>query len=742
MMLLVVAALSVATTVTANTSYDCPTVGSDPLELTMPLGTADITKSTGEGLCTLSAIDSFGNLLPIARSYDNRDWEITPGKYVTDLEFDCSGGSSCTVDLSSVSETQLMLTSFQPYLDSSDANDQKSIVARFLQTATFGPTRSDIDNWDYGSFAGSFKTWVQDQLDPTTTTPSIHREFFRQRANPRWERDTFVGRPRGPSPCSKDSRWRNFAFSVKDKIKDEEERKTFKVTDLGSGLGFLLSIDGHPRTIVESYDLEPDAATAGVSIQLDTDYLICINRNHYWQESFGEKFSLDFGDDGCWDLALGIPLIDIDGIEDQVNVVDLDNGAQLSSIDDVVYNSEYWTSFQAGDEFILTADYDDSSCDALPEDPWNDADIKFPIAPIFGKRTIVHDNINTIQYLLWDPRLELVENTIENPIPDGGGRASINSDGTVYCSNAPRTFLNEDYCYLSHEDTACSANTPPTFSIQLNDDFLHNGLNTMLVPQTTVYSFVDMSFPDVSQGDTVTKDDTVCEKYDTVYSRWMQVDSAMCSGDPATWQTVGSDTAAIHEHLLSPAFDHELNPNPLLKDVRRFWYQYCDADDESKLDLGLILSHGRCWKHVNRHYGNIYDVSYWYENKDSILEWFELADNKKSGTDATIDWSQTGKAYNVFLETFHNDQVRYPLLGKLDDIIPFEDMDEHYRQDAIREAYGEVKINPTGKRVVICGSLGEVANDPSKGSVFDINSGGNTVLDTETTRSTFLAPQR
>jgi hypothetical protein len=44
----------------------------------------------------------------------------------------------------------------------------------------------------------------------------------------------------------------------------------------------------------------------------------------------------------------------------------------------------------------------------------------------------------------------------------------MDTDGEVRCANAPRTFLNEDHCFLSHEDSACSATTPPTFSVKLD----------------------------------------------------------------------------------------------------------------------------------------------------------------------------------------------------------------------------------------------------------------------------------
>jgi hypothetical protein len=71
-----------------------------------------------------------------------------------------------------------------------------------------------------------------------------------------------------------------------------------------------------------------------------------------------------------------------------------------------------------------------SACDALP-DPWNNpSDDSFPLAPIF-ERSFMD---GTAEYLLYDPRLTLMENTIENPLADGGGEITIETNGTPSCS--------------------------------------------------------------------------------------------------------------------------------------------------------------------------------------------------------------------------------------------------------------------------------------------------------------------
>lgn len=95
--------------------------------------------SNNDALCTLTATNMNGELIPLGRSYDNKDWEVVAGPFVEKgLEFSCSS-NKCTVDLSIVvgdaqNHQDFRLTSFASYLDS--ATEQQTIIARFLEQAT------------------------------------------------------------------------------------------------------------------------------------------------------------------------------------------------------------------------------------------------------------------------------------------------------------------------------------------------------------------------------------------------------------------------------------------------------------------------------------------------------------------------------------------------------------------------------------------------------------------------------
>ena len=65
--------------------------------------------------------------------------------------------------------------------------------------------------------------------------------------------------------------------------------------------------------------------------------------------------------------------------------------------------------------FILNAPFSSAECEALPK-PYS-ADGK-PVAPIFAKR---FEN-GVFEYMIFDPRLQLLENTVDKPMADGGDR--------------------------------------------------------------------------------------------------------------------------------------------------------------------------------------------------------------------------------------------------------------------------------------------------------------------------------
>jgi len=144
------------------------------------------------------------------------------------------------VDLPSLSEGYFYQLSF--YQSSDVATRSSDQYARFLEQASFGGNREQIyqvKEMSSDQIRYHIAEWLKIQIHNSGMTS--HRAIFRQRMNSRMEVDT---RQAAVShPCQAGTRYRRFAFSIRDMSKD------MKVTSIGTKK--VLSIDGYVRTVVE-----------------------------------------------------------------------------------------------------------------------------------------------------------------------------------------------------------------------------------------------------------------------------------------------------------------------------------------------------------------------------------------------------------------------------------------------------------------------------------------------------------
>ena len=94
------------------------------------------------------------------------------------------------------------------------------------------------------------------------------------------------------------------------------------------------------------------------------------------------------------------------------------------------------------------------------------------VPAVFGRSVDVHTGL-AVDFA-FDPHIMLYENTVDNPLPDGGGQVAIDTHDPitgqqVMCSNAKRNHLNEDGCKLSYLETACKFDEDPKEIIILDD---------------------------------------------------------------------------------------------------------------------------------------------------------------------------------------------------------------------------------------------------------------------------------
>lgn len=113
-------------------------------------------------------------------------------------------------------------------------------------------------------------------------------------------------------------------------------------------------------------------------------------------------------------------------------------------------------------------------CDHYKRNGWRN-----PLTPVFGR-------LSDGSFVLYDTRLELDENTIENPLIDGGGKKVVNSlfaeqtsvyndspRPAYYCANAPQDIFNEAHCKLSFDPNVCvSSDSAVINAIPFDEDTL------------------------------------------------------------------------------------------------------------------------------------------------------------------------------------------------------------------------------------------------------------------------------
>ena len=140
-------------------------------------------------LCTLTkkVVSDTGSTssIPIAVSYDSNPWEQSAGEVATSLFANGNilcYSNGCQIHLPPLGAGEsYFLTTF----DHSLTDDE--MYARFLETATFGTTQQQLDNFKSSpaSVHDNIANWISDQMNSATTPLTSHREFWRRGANGR-----------------------------------------------------------------------------------------------------------------------------------------------------------------------------------------------------------------------------------------------------------------------------------------------------------------------------------------------------------------------------------------------------------------------------------------------------------------------------------------------------------------------------------------------------------------------------
>ena len=634
-------------------------------------------------------------MTPLGRSYDGFEWEPLPPHF---LHFDC--GDKCLVTLPQQQEgteegeeERFFLYHFSHTLLTSED------VSRFLNQATFGATSETISDFLSSSFSPS--TFLQDQMKEEISTEL--RKVYRSRSFGRMS--TMIDNGIARHPCDVKSRWRNFAFRSED--------SPFPVTfeDItGGGGSVLVRVDGIPRT---EYGTAPtrnrwdNVLRERVYAGFPAGEIFRISGWSFSNQIGGQIRIFSETDGFWWYLDDGNPPVQFPNLtsyEDEMIVLSLttaeeDNFEVVNHGTGVVFTAGAGGGGGGNDEeediTTTTTTISDVQCSSIPQ--------FYPLLDAFAIQL-------ESEWYIYDPALVLEENTLANPISDGGGEiAQLDPTQKIQCSNVPRTFLNEeDGCFLSPEPTTCAEGE------LLVDD--GQGNNSPLLNEETLKNIFELTGRYVYIVDGLRVDPSYGALRNPcsldIVSRWLKIsdDDNPSPCVEGTFPDVETKDA-LKSLLLSSRGE-----NNVVIDIRG---PGCTVDP---VLYGIVIEieAGVCYQHVHHDLRSVYDMTFWAsplptahpgnfgQVPNPITRFAEPTDE---GQDPTFTLTFPG---HHTMDRWEINHVKFTYIGRAGDRIGYHDLPDVLQTVHVADYFGAIGAPTAGSNTLVCGSPGEIANDPSQ----------------------------
>jgi len=464
--------------------------------------TVTLERSSSSTLYTLSmaaAAATGGGVVPIARTYDGHAWERAGGRVAARMpEWTCSNSSSnnkTTDDATNNNSSNNsannnsntsngynycsnQLAAGTYFLQQRHAVSTVDPIARFLEQATFGTTRALLQELlaeqnNNRSTSGTsdnendsvYTHFLQNQF---TTPPTLLREYFRRRANPIWRFDKpeFAVRA-GGDPCrDPHSYWRRTLFTVKDRDATVTFRRRVVVVEQNlNNTYWTIAVNGHIRaTGVPKVEWASDNPSREQPAFEEGDYRYCSTDERTHRGEFRV-----FGRGACRRIVEAHLMVQLDdGDDDGAAAAEGVQGPPIIVVSETLpplADASFWQQHLPFASNTLTADYQTkqsinsvvavAACVPPPDNNNN----YYESPPIFAKT-------EAGEWLMYTPRLEMRDNTLEVPLVDGGS-AALTEGRTRVCANVARTLFNEAHCIPSaaacavgsFDDTTTAATT-------------------------------------------------------------------------------------------------------------------------------------------------------------------------------------------------------------------------------------------------------------------------------------------
>jgi hypothetical protein len=671
---------------TANTILSCPGA-SEPLQMLTFNGgnstTFQLTKASNGMLCTLVEAPVVvtghgyfieGDIKPIGRSYNGHSWESYANDVYSTMPFSCSQGTTCSVRLATPKQGRAyFLKSYaSPALTNRDTN------VRFLEKGTFGATRTELE-----AFVSPVD-WVRDQLSDQLSATS-HRGFFRERLT-HWHGETSQHTLLHAGPCKLGARYRKYAI-----LHIDTYRMLKVAPSPTNSTNLVISVDGQVRTVVSgpAYCGNWEKPDLNKRLLMNTEYEICWNP----LEGVNGKVNLKFGGSCSCEIWLGgnygNPEVRFDSTT--TTMINL-NGKAVPVLEGrMTFSDHKFELIQVTADLPLT----ETACPVSGSEPG---------APEILRIGFTTSSTGKPEYWLHTTSFHMENNDVYTPSLDAGQVAigkTANAPAQrmkATCYNAPRTFLNEEYCVMS--DNACQPDEGPDVQINLN-------FTTLEIMYNKTGGAAGLETKYVYAIDKLRIDNTALNYIDRpckpgARSRWVKVSD--CSNGQS-WQ---STTKAIFEALITNSPDKN---NPYLRDV--FFptvNTVCHADDVNKFGFKVSINvNGVNTCYENQHPDNlqVYDFTYW-----TIHHPGNFNENKiKKFADVNKTWVLTYPGWKD-MARWHVNKGSFGNLGKLGDNTTLKSLPPALlREDIARTFGGESRTVAAAGSVMVCGSPYEVATE-------------------------------
>jgi len=524
----------------------------------------------------------------------------------------------------------------------------------------------------------TFQQWIDEQM---ALPVQSHRAYWRKRTNPYLSPADIAGEEvigAARSRCDPGSRWVGYAFQRRDVGKTVKVSNNqilvddVHLTDIdpafeGNGLAAPQSCSNNPPEYWQS------RGYTCLTIDQDSFSWSCPDESWRSQESCQQTcFDLGYGHPGD-DCSTGWPGVIFDGFLCNVREDAVGAWVQLSTSSDCTAGLRAMTN-----PHIWRANPTPEMTQSLSFAVFQTSVIHLLTSPAqCNLGTVVRSDVEAGgRFYLLQPRLELVENTIEQPASSGSW-----AGGT--CPAVSKTFLNEASCKLL---PGCLPLGIVDIQVVLNAASFQKFFN---VGGRYVYAITGLR-----------TSTSPCNRR----SRWKKLD---CSTESCTASSLSPD-------------DQQAIQSELSAESAQGWLRDVDisCSDVNVAAQRVVQVGNDYFQHVHLDEMNVFDFSDWVSEHpggpDKITQWTSMGYQLQYPSWHGMDRWDEGLAPGI---------LRPNLVGKFGEAMAFQSLPQPLQTQELMNEFASGVTDDT-EFSTVCGSPGEVANDAFLGHQLSITHGG------------------